>query len=350
MRLTEEQKQLRETLKAFFHDKITSAYLKKRNEQKIVSDESLRDEILKLGLFEYFAQKESSLLDLGIIAYESGYAMLPEFLTDLIFAGPYLLNSLNDKEKSRIQDKFGEDFLINVSTGKKLLVFAGFQPPTSAQASSQVKFALNHVPAGSIADCLVFAVGENVSIIELNAGSKTKPESDYLDQTLRFAELEVSEAEPCVLGGVDAKELQSQYFALISSIMAGAASKAFDMTLDYTKTRKQFDTAVSSFQAVQHQLADMHMKVEAMQALSTFACNTAEQSPEQLFLSAQSSIRYAMEAAPQVAEAAIQLHGGIGFTWEYDLHLYLRRIKTYEALCSFLNSDEENTAFIASIA
>ena len=105
-----------------------------------------------------------------------------------------------------------------------------------------------------------------------------------------------------------------------------------EATVEFVKTRKQFGVAIGGFQAVQHKLANMHLKTEAMRAMAHFASWSAEESKDQLTLASASALAFACEHAGTIVEDAIQLHGGIGFTWEFDLHLFLRRAKMLEIL------------------
>ena len=104
------------------------------------------------------------------------------------------------------------------------------------------------------------------------------------------------------------------------------------MTAEYVKTRKQFGKPVASFQAVQHKLSDMLMWSEQISSLGRFAAWAADTDRSQFLRSATAAHGYSAEFAPKLVETAIQLHGGIGFTWEYSLHLYLRRAKNLASL------------------
>ena len=125
--------------------------------------------------------------------------------------------------------------------------------------------------------------------------------------------------------------LAQEISLLATAEMVGAASRAVEITADYVKTRKQFGKAISSFQAISHLLADMLLQVEAAAALNRFAAWAADHDPAQLEDAARASKAHASEEMPKVLEKALQCHGGIGFTYEYDLHLYLRRVQSLSA-------------------
>lgn len=112
----------------------------------------------------------------------------------------------------------------------------------------------------------------------------------------------------------------------------GAATRLLDATVAYAGQREQFGTTIGSFQAVKHHCADMVVAVEASRATlwaAALALDTAAASARSR--AAAAAAAYAKSAASAVAGTALQVHGGIGFTWEHDLHLFLRRIKVDEA-------------------
>jgi alkylation response protein AidB-like acyl-CoA dehydrogenase len=113
----------------------------------------------------------------------------------------------------------------------------------------------------------------------------------------------------------------------------GGAARLLEMTVAYAGQREQFGAAIGSFQAVKHHCADMAVGVEAGRAAlwaAALALDGAEDDVRSRAASA--AVAYAKSAASQVAGTALQVHGGIGFTWEHDLHLFLRRIKVDEAV------------------
>jgi alkylation response protein AidB-like acyl-CoA dehydrogenase len=114
--------------------------------------------------------------------------------------------------------------------------------------------------------------------------------------------------------------------------MLGAARRCLDMAVDYAKVREQFGQPIGSFQAIRHKCADMLLDVENSFSAVYYAAwalaNDAEDGP----LAASVAKAYVSDASRKVCGDAIQVHGGIGFTWEYDLHLYFKRAKALEPL------------------
>jgi alkylation response protein AidB-like acyl-CoA dehydrogenase len=113
----------------------------------------------------------------------------------------------------------------------------------------------------------------------------------------------------------------------------GAAARLLEMTVTYAGQRQQFGAPIGSFQAVKHHCADMAVAVEAGRSVLWAAAVALDGGPDDARSHAASSAAaYAKSAASRVASTALQVHGGIGFTWEHDLHLLLRRIKVDEAV------------------
>jgi alkylation response protein AidB-like acyl-CoA dehydrogenase len=131
--------------------------------------------------------------------------------------------------------------------------------------------------------------------------------------------------EPSVLDGV----IDRAKVALAAE-MCGAAAATLDMSVDYAKIRKQFDRPIGTFQAIQHKLADMKVSLENARSLVYYAAWALDSGAADARLAAAMAKAYASDACSRIAGDAIQVHGGIGFTWEHDLHLYFKRVKAGE--------------------
>jgi len=109
----------------------------------------------------------------------------------------------------------------------------------------------------------------------------------------------------------------------------GSAARAFDMALEYSKDRISFGRPIGSYQAIKHRLADMKLLLEACLATAAGAARDFGQGAAPTALASSAKI-YIAESCTSIVQSALQIHGGIGFTWEHDIHLYLRRVKTNE--------------------
>ena len=120
--------------------------------------------------------------------------------------------------------------------------------------------------------------------------------------------------------------------ASLAAEMVGTARRIFEMALAYAKERKQFDVPIGSFQAIQHKLADMSLALERATAAVHYAAMTIDGDDPQRTRACHVAKAAAGEAARRILKDGIQIHGGIGYTWEHDLHLYLRRATADEYL------------------
>ena len=116
--------------------------------------------------------------------------------------------------------------------------------------------------------------------------------------------------------------------ALLASEQLGVAQWCFDTTLAYAKQRKQFGRAIGSYQAIKHRLADLWFEVGAATAAARYAADTCARGDEDAAAAAAIAQAYCSGVAVHAAEECVQLHGGIGMTWEYPAHLYLKRAKS----------------------
>jgi len=161
-----------------------------------------------------------------------------------------------------------------------------------------------------------------------------------LDPSLRLATVTLSDVEigddrVLAMPGTAAALLsESLPLSITASAMliVGACSHILDRTVEYTKTRKQFDQPIGAFQAVKHKLTDMYVAVERARALVYFAGLTIVEKDPRRELASSMAKAAAGDCQRVVVQDGLQLHGGIGYTWEYDLHLYLKRAASLDAL------------------
>jgi alkylation response protein AidB-like acyl-CoA dehydrogenase len=147
-----------------------------------------------------------------------------------------------------------------------------------------------------------------------------------LDQTRELGWLHLAAAPAMRLGGADAvDDLLDRAAAGASAEMLGSASRALDMAVEYAKDRVQFGRPIGSFQAVKHRCADMLVDVEGMRSTAYWAAWCIGARDPDASVAASTAKIWCSDAAKRVMSSALQVHGGIGFTWEHDLHLYLKR-------------------------
>lgn len=180
---------------------------------------------------------------------------------------------------------------------------------------------------GKSAYVLLFASDKGLEIGTPQCWDETRPISEVRCKAVKVPLGRVV----CV--GEDAAELKRkldmQVWFAIAADSVGGAERILARTLDYMNTRKQFDRPISSFQALKHRCADHRMSLDAVAALLRFVAADT-QSPDDAHINAAAAKVFAAQTYVALAEDAIQLHGGIGFTWEHDAHLYLKRARFNE--------------------
>jgi alkylation response protein AidB-like acyl-CoA dehydrogenase len=118
--------------------------------------------------------------------------------------------------------------------------------------------------------------------------------------------------------------------AALAAELVGGMQRTLDVTIEYAKTRKQFGKPIGMFQAVQHQCADMYLETESSRSAVYYAGWALEENSSDAATAVSIAKMYCSDAARTVGNRGIQIHGGMGFTWENDLHLYYRRAKASE--------------------
>lgn len=198
------------------------------------------------------------------------------------------------------------------------------------------------VLSGETADMILVTAatddGLGLFVIDGDApGVEIEPEP-VLDLTRRQATVKldsVTVGEESRLGDGDAAPGLEQALSMARVALAaeqvGGAQRCMEMSVDYAKTRHQFGRPIGSFQAIKHRCANMLMKVEHARSAAYYAARVTED-PEELALAAPLAAAVASEAYVWVAGETIQVHGGIGFTWEHDAHVYLKRAKASSLL------------------
>ena len=175
------------------------------------------------------------------------------------------------------------------------------------------------------ADIAVVLAGGGVYGVDLRAGGRPEPLS-AMDRTRELGVLAFDGTPARFLGGEDAATLLlDRAAALASAEMLGAADHVLALTVQYAKDRVQFGKPIGSFQAVKHMLADALVDVEGMRSTAYYAAWCAAAADPERSLSASMAKAWCSDASRRVMAAGLQVHGGIGFTWEHDMHLYLKR-------------------------
>ena len=179
--------------------------------------------------------------------------------------------------------------------------------------------------------------GVGLFAVDGRAPGLTRTALPTLDQTRKLARLELSGTSARLIGeeGESAVWLSRALDLAAVALAAeqvGGAQRCLEMSVEYAKARQQFGRPIGSFQAIKHRCADMLLRVESARSAAYYAGWSAAEDAEDLPAVASLTRAYCSEAYFQVAAETIQVHGGIGFTWEHDAHLFFKRAKSSELL------------------
>ncbi|HEV3225388.1 MAG TPA: acyl-CoA dehydrogenase, partial [Acidimicrobiales bacterium] len=200
----------------------------------------------------------------------------------------------------------------------------------------QVRDGVASGPAGvvigaGLADVLLVPSGDNVVIVDTAAGGVDVDVPKNLDPTRRSGRVTLADAPATVLAG-GRRVLIDLARTILSAEAVGVARECTELASEYAKVRQQFGRPIAMFQAVKHHCANMAVAVELATSAVWDAARAAEKGGDQLSYTAAVAATLAIPGADLDAQLNIQVHGGIGFTWEHDAHLYLRRAAAIEAV------------------
>src|ERR671915_126397 len=196
------------------------------------------------------------------------------------------------------------------------------------------------VPDADSAEVILLLGHEGARIVERDQ-AEIEP-VDTMDPTRRFSRVRGRDAGEALEG--DRIPGISRVAAAVAAELTGIAQRAMEMAVEYARDRKQFDRPIGAYQAVSHRCAQMLLEVEGARSATYYAGWVADNEPDTLPLAASMAKAYASDAGWRVTASALQVHGGIGFTWEHDLHFFLKRAKTDAHLLGSARDHRERVA------
>ncbi|MGH9058620.1 MAG: acyl-CoA dehydrogenase family protein, partial [Acidimicrobiales bacterium] len=295
---------------------------------------------------EEFGGSGYGYVELIVVFEEMGRALLcAPYFSGVALAANLLLASGDDTAK--------KDYLPGIADGSRLATVALAEKSgrwdeegiTLEASGSGSDWTLSgeklYVLDGHSADLVLVAArtaaGVSVFAVERGADGFTAEALSTMDQTRKQARLTFS-STPARLVGTDgqgwaavSKTLDLAAVALAAE-QVGGAQKVLDMAVEYAKNRIQFGRPIGSFQAIKHKCADMLLEVESAKSAAYYAGWAAAEDNDELPVVASLAKSYCSEAYFDAAAENIQIHGGIGFTWEHPAHLYFKRAKSSELL------------------
>jgi alkylation response protein AidB-like acyl-CoA dehydrogenase len=354
---SEEQEQLRDAVRRFMETKSPSAEIRRLMETTEGYDTAVWAQMANelglqgLAIPEEYGGQGFTFIELGIVLEEMGRVLLcAPYFSSVVLAANAILNAGTDAQKSEL--------LPGIAAGETIAALAFTEPNgkwdaagiTMEAAGSGDAYTLSgtkmFVLDGHTANTIVVVArqagtsgedGIGFFVVDGDAAGLTRTALATMDQTRKQARLDFDGVAATPLGEVGAgwpalsKTLDQAAVAMANESIGGA-QKCLEMAVEYAKVRVQFGRPIGSFQAIKHKCADMLLEVESGKSAAYYAAWAAAEDNEELPVVASLAKAYVSDAYFHAAAENIQIHGGIGFTWEHDAHLYFKRAKSSEIL------------------
>jgi len=356
---TEEQHMLRATARRFLDEKAPALVVRRLMETESGFDPGLWREIASQGwqamaIPEAYGGAGFSLLEQGILMEEMGRSLFPSpFLSAVVIGADLILHHGTEAQK--------QELLPVIAAGELRVALAQLEASGRWDATGVAMVAKrdggdlvldgtkSFVLDGHTADTLLVAVraegstgpdGVSLVIVPGDAPGVTRRRLETMDMTRKQAEIVFKRvrvpaaallgAEGRAWGAIEA--MTTRAIVALAYEQVGGAQKCLEMAVDYAKVRVQFGRPIGSFQAIKHKCADMLVQVESAKSAAYYAGWAVATGDPEAEIVAPMAKSYCSEAYFHCAAESIQIHGGIGFTWEHDAHLYFKRAKTDELL------------------
>jgi alkylation response protein AidB-like acyl-CoA dehydrogenase len=349
---SDEQEELRTAVRRFLAEKSPESEVRRLMDTTDGYDPAVWSQMAdQLGLQsltipEEFGGSGFTYVELLVVLEEMGAALLcAPFFSSVALGANALLTSGDDEAK--------KSYLPGIASGETIATlaiteengkwdFSGIELAATPQGDGWVLHGHKmFVIDGHIANLIIVAArtaaGVTLFAVDGDAAGLTRTPLPTMDQTRKQARLQFSDT-PAVLIGVDggaeaglSKTLDLAAVALAAE-QVGGAQHVLDASVEYAKTRIQFGRPIGSFQAIKHKCADMLLEVESAKSAAYYAAWAAAEDSDELPVVASLAKSYCSEAYFHSAAENIQIHGGIGFTWEHPAHLYFKRAKSSELL------------------
>jgi alkylation response protein AidB-like acyl-CoA dehydrogenase len=349
---SDEQEQLRESVRRFLADKSPMSEVRRLMETPLGYDPAVWAQmasqlgLLGLAIPEEYGGSGFGFAELAVVLEEMGRALFcaPYFST-AVLATAAILSAADDEHKKRL--------LPGIASGQAIAALAVAEDDGQWHAAAMRldatpfgdHYLLNghkaYVLDGHTADLIVTVgrIGDDLAFfaVEHDAEGLDRTPLPTLDMTRGQARIVFTNTPGRLIGSPQiarnalARTLDLAAIGLAAE-MVGGAQRCLDMSVSYAKTRVQFGRPIGSFQAIKHKCANMLLEVESARTAAYYAAWAAAASSDELAAVASLAKAHCSEAYFYCAGENIQIHGGIGFTWEHDAHLYFKRAKSSELL------------------
>lgn len=270
-------------------------------------------------------------VELAVIHEEIGYALAPSPLFSTIAAGLLLVAAGTPEQR--------QAWLPTLATGNQRGTIAiweersGPAPDRSElePVDGRITGRKVAVPDAASSQLMILAGADGRHfLVDAGDAAVTITPQRSLDPTRKLYTVDLDGAAADELRARDSDRITLAYATIVTALAAesvGVAQRAMEMAIAYAKDRKQFGRPIGSYQAVSHRCAQMMLEVEGARSLCYWAGWALDHDPTAAARAASMAKAYASDAGFRVTASALQVHGGIGFTWEHDLHFFLKRAK-----------------------
>jgi alkylation response protein AidB-like acyl-CoA dehydrogenase len=335
--LSESQQMLKDNARKFFAGECPMEEVRRLMETDTAYDRTLWSKMVDQGytgiIFpEEFGGVGLGKVELALLMEEAGRALLPgPFFSTVALAGVVMDAVASPEQKKK--------YLEPICSGDARSTVAFLESSASwnpvdiqmAAVNGRLSGEKRFVSDAAVADFIVVVALNGVFVVPSNtAGTRITPMKG-MDLTRKFYRVEFHNTPAEKLGDASAlaKAFDIATAALVAE-MVGGMQRTLDITVEYAKMRKQFGKPIGMFQAVQHQCADMYLETESSRSAAYYAAWALEENAPDASVAVSIAKMYASDAGRTVGNRGIQVHGGMGFTWENDVHLYYRRAKSSE--------------------
>jgi alkylation response protein AidB-like acyl-CoA dehydrogenase len=343
---THEQQMLRSLVRELLSKESTPRQVRRWMDDPLGYDEATWGRMAEMGLLGLAIDPRFGGQGLGMIEQ----ALVLEEIGRAAYPGPYFASTV------LAAPALPSEYLADVAAGRLKATLAFVDDALGWSADSVHMRAQRrggeHVLAGTkrfvpwahVADLILVAAraDDELSIFALERGApgvEISPNVE-MDRTSKTSTLVLDDARAALIGTWD-DTLSDRAAIGAAAEMLGAARKCMELSVEYAKVRHQFGQPIGAFQAIKHACADMLLEVENAHAATYYAAWAVDAGAPDAALAASVAKAHVSEAARKVCGSAIQVHGGIGFTWDYDLHLYVKRAKHLEPLYGDADSHRE---------
>jgi len=337
--LSESQQILKDTARKFFAGESPIAAVRKTMETDTAHDAALWTKLAEQGFTGIITPEDYGGMGLGkvelvLLLEEAGYALLPgPFFSTVALAGSVIDACATPEQKKK--------YLGRIAAGQAratlaLVEAAGSWDPDGLKISAaggNLNGTKLFVTDAAVADFIVVVARDGVFVVEAKTPGLNIEPMKGMDLARKIYAVEFKNTPAERLG--DASGLAGALnvaTAALCAEMTGGMQHTLELTVAYAKTRKQFGKPIGIFQAVQHLCADMYLETESSRSATYYAAWALEENVPDAAAAVSVAKIYASDASRNVGNHGIQVHGGMGFTWENDIHLYYRRAKASETM------------------